>query len=1396
MRSNLLHLKLKVFYFFIFSSLIVTAQVSVGEGSYTTNFPGTDVAGRNGFPSGVPQLSGNALGKPVPTNDWWSRVMKDDHTDNLFNYPMTMKTTNQGMIVTYIPSGPIGDNAAIEVGLSGLNASQATVSDYSDWTVTMNWNDGAQNLEATSGIGMPFIYFEKDANDIVQIKVNSGTTTISNEMLIIANASHGADFVVYAPTGSSWSQSGNVYSSTLNGNTYWSMAMLPQTTSNVNATALAYKKYAYVFPSNTTTSWSYNETTSVMSTTFLIDTEVKEGAETNVLQGLLPHQWSNLSSGSATPDESIYSTVRGQLKTMDGNTFTVENTFKGILPTLPNLTHYSEGFNPADLESKISQIENDQLATWTDSYNEGQVMNRLIQTARIADQTGNIAARDKMIATVKERLEDWLTYEAGEVAFLFYYDQNWSALLGYPSGHGQDNNLNDHHFHWGYFIHAAAFMEQFEPGWVNEWGGMIDLLIRDAASPDRNDPTFPFLRSFSPYAGHSWANGFATFPQGNDQESTSESMQFASSLIHWGTLTENDAVRDLGIYIYTTEQTAVEEYWLDVYERNFQASQQYSLVSRVWGNSYDNGTFWTSDIAASYGIELYPIHGGSLYLGHNQTYGQSLWNEMVANTGVLNNQENPNLWHDTYWKFLSMMDPQAAVDLYDAYPNRLIKFGVSDAQTYHWLHSMNAMGTVDASITADYPIAATFNDNGVTTYVAHNYSDADRVVTYSDGFSLNVPANSMATNRDINVTGVLTPSTLEAAENEPIILTVNTSGSGITKVEFYQNGLLIGQDLTAPYSFTIPNIELGIHNLYAAVYVGTDCNISNVVSIQVGDQLPFGGAPHPIPGTIEAGHYDLFEGGIGQNISYFDASIDNQGDYRPTEFVDAASVISEGATVGWISAGEWIEYTVDVATTGCYDISVRYASGNDNGGGPFRFEVDGIAVSPNIGLTATGGWGNWQSKVSSIELTEGIHVLRMVASQGEFNLGRMTFTYNPSGCEPIVGDSGLPYNFEALPVTSNFVSFNGGTATVEPVSGLRSDGNCSANLAKIVRDGGDIWAGAYLTLDGALDFSNENYITMRVWTSAPIGTMVKLKLEQGSNPGNATELDVFTQTTGAWETLSWNFGSWGATSFDRIVFMFDFGNTGNGSEASTFYFDDVQQLAALGGAFPSESCGLSLNLKSFLQGAYDDASGLMNDGLRSNGLLPLDEPYGALGYPVPATSTNMVRLGQTGSAAIVDWVMVELRSEADPTLVVAAQSALIQRDGIIISADGTPLIIDAQGETAVYVAVRHRNHFGMRTANAYSTASNIDIDFTNSSIPLFGSNPMSSIGGVNVQIAGDANGDGQVNGVDKNTFWRLQNANAFIYSSARADFNLDGIVNAVDRNFYWRINNSRVEELD
>jgi hypothetical protein len=810
----------------------------------------------------------------------------------------------------------------------------------------------------------------------------------------VANARNGGDFAIYAPMGSTWTQNEKTYTSTLNEKNYWSMAMIPLDATDLEAVVEEYKKYAYVFPTNTATNWNYNNSTSVMRTDFSITTDVREGIESDILFGLLPHQWDNLASDSPQPDLYSYSSVRGEIKTMAGNAFSIENTFKGILPAMPYLSNYSDGFNPGDLAQKIAQLENEGLATWTDSYNEGQVMNRLIQTARIADQTGNIEGRNKMIATVKERLEDWLTVESDEVAFLFYYNSNWSAMLGYPAGHGQDNNINDHHFHWGYFIHAAAFMEQFEPGWAAQWGDMVNLLVRDAASDNRNDELFPYLRNFSPYAGHAWANGFATFPQGNDQESTSESMQFNSSLIHWGSVTGNDEIRDLGIYLYTTEQTAIEEYWFDMYERNFKDDQKYGLVSRVWGNSYDNGTFWTADITASYVIEMYPMHGGSLYLGHNEEYVKKIWGELKENTGILNNNDNnPNLWHDIIWQYLAFTDPEEAIKLYDAKENRTLKFGVSDAQTYHWLHAVNALGKININLTADYPIASAFDKDGTTTYIAHNYTDALLTVTFSDGYKLEVPANKMATSRDIDVSGNITSNFSRAYKSGNIKLSATLEGEGITKVEFLDGGTLLGEKIVAPFEMNADNLSLGIHDFYARVYQEDKFVVTNIISVQVGEQLPYSGEPSMIPGVIEAGHYDRYEAGSGQGVSYADASSNNEGEFRPTEAVDATVKGNEGATIGWIASGEWVEYTVEVESAGLYKMDFRYASANGNGGGPFRLALDGKFISEAIEIPGTGGWETWATKtVNDIPFSSGSHILRVVFDNGEFNLAKMTFT--------------------------------------------------------------------------------------------------------------------------------------------------------------------------------------------------------------------------------------------------------------------------------------------------------------------------------------------------------------------------------------------------------------------
>ena len=153
-----------------------------------------------------------------------------------------------------------------------------------------------------------------------------------------------------------------------------------------------------------------------------------------------------------------------------------------------------------------------------------------------------------------------------------------------------------------------------------------------------------------------------------------------------------------------------------------------------------------------------------------------------------------------------------------------------------------------------------------------------------------------------------------------------------------------------------------------------------------------------------------------------------------------------------------------------------------------------------------------------------------------------------------VNSQTLPIDFEATISTSDFIDFDGGTATV--IDNPQSSGiNTSSKVAQIVRSGGQVWGGSKIELNANLDFTTMNIISMKVYTSAPIGTTVKFKLE-GSG---SSERDVQTTVSNEWEVLNWDFTGT-PSNFNSIVFMFDFGNVGDGSASSTFLFDDIEQL--------------------------------------------------------------------------------------------------------------------------------------------------------------------------------------------------------------------------------------------
>ncbi|MDB5257365.1 MAG: carbohydrate-binding protein, partial [Chitinophagaceae bacterium] len=155
-----------------------------------------------------------------------------------------------------------------------------------------------------------------------------------------------------------------------------------------------------------------------------------------------------------------------------------------------------------------------------------------------------------------------------------------------------------------------------------------------------------------------------------------------------------------------------------------------------------------------------------------------------------------------------------------------------------------------------------------------------------------------------------------------------------------------------------------------------------------------------LPGKVLAAHYDEGKNGYAYNDAQFQntqygstvgsSTSWNNGWYYRNDGVDLQySTPENGPTIGYTEANEWLQYTVNVTTTGSYTVKVR-AAGN---GGKLSLSVDGTTVITNATITATSGWDAWATiTLGNINLTAGKHTLRATVTTAGYNLSYFDFS--------------------------------------------------------------------------------------------------------------------------------------------------------------------------------------------------------------------------------------------------------------------------------------------------------------------------------------------------------------------------------------------------------------------
>jgi beta-glucanase (GH16 family) len=243
-----------------------------------------------------------------------------------------------------------------------------------------------------------------------------------------------------------------------------------------------------------------------------------------------------------------------------------------------------------------------------------------------------------------------------------------------------------------------------------------------------------------------------------------------------------------------------------------------------------------------------------------------------------------------------------------------------------------------------------------------------------------------------------TPTAISTYINGIHIVTMNTSSiPEFNAQQFFILNMAVGGAYTG--IFNASGITAAFPAEYKVDWIRIYDNGFTVLGpAPPGPSTPYSGTPMAVPGTIEAENYD----NGGENSAYHDVDGGNSGNSYRSDGVDIEACTDNGGgfNVGWTEAGEWLKYTVDIASAGDYTITTRVAS--QDGGGAFHIEVDDVDVTGSIPVGATGGWQGWVDKTSSVTLGSGEQVVKLVIDSGGMNINRMEFVLDQAANSPPV----------------------------------------------------------------------------------------------------------------------------------------------------------------------------------------------------------------------------------------------------------------------------------------------------------------------------------------------------------------------------------------------------------
>jgi endoglucanase Acf2 len=705
--------------------------------------------------------------KPIPTNDWWTDLIYSKYSGDLWAHPIVANAEEYGIYVKYPKtwnSAGTAMTSASEVDIKGLNFApeSAVANNWGDWTFDFLMRESTTKfMKVTMGHGLPFTWCEFTG---VTPQIVASATGFFNDAGAAVTFPYTSDhfgidingdyYGIFAPAGTSFSQSGSTITVTFSGvQKFLVVSVMPAKTD-----LATFNTYAYSIPRDSKVSWSYNATAGQISTTWDLTTQnLKGGTETNTIQGWIPHHYKNSTLGFSM-NGMTYATPRGQLKCAVGKSFSINYKFNGLLPNIPAPKVVAGSANPYQSDRMKTMIDNYSTKSGygADTYWGGKDVMYMGQYMMMANETGNTTAFNALKTNLRKALEDWYTYTPGEPEHFFAYYPNHKSLVGMNASYGSDE-FNDHHFHYGYYTYATAMLGFFDQDFLNKYQGMAKMVAKDYANWDRTDTSLPYFRNFDPWEGHSWAGGVGDPVNGNGQESSSEAMQGWGGLYLLGVSSGDNTMRDAGIFGYSIESRATAEYWFDRDRQNIDYTKYtHPYNSNITSQGIGWWTWFSGDPVWMHSIQWLPISPLLKYLYENQTFAAWDYNQMWSSKqlgGWDTDLGNDSGIGNVVLSYLQISDPDGAASTFDyLWDNNkpAAKDNYTGGISYYYTHSHRYYGEIQWDKYTNIPTSTIYysSKTGKTTYVVYNPATTEQTcIAYNSSgaqiASFKVPAKKL-----------------------------------------------------------------------------------------------------------------------------------------------------------------------------------------------------------------------------------------------------------------------------------------------------------------------------------------------------------------------------------------------------------------------------------------------------------------------------------------------------------------------------------------------------------------------------------------------------------------------------------------------------------------------------